>query len=150
MFAISPGRAVTDRPTAEKMAGLSDLAGQWAVLLTTFRRDGTAVGTVVNLVVEGDRAFFRTYDRSGKARRLRQTSLVEVAPATWRGRRTGPSIRATARLLDGAESERAGRLIDAEHPWFQRLLVRLGHRLRRYRTLHYELRPAGGEGQAGA
>jgi hypothetical protein len=32
---------------------------QGTVRLTTFRRDGTAVGTAVHVVAEGDRAFFR-------------------------------------------------------------------------------------------
>jgi hypothetical protein len=66
---------------------------------------------------------------------------VEVAPCTWRGRRTGPAIRGTARPLSGELAERAATLIDGKHPFFQRLLVRLGHRLQRYQTLHYELIP---------
>jgi hypothetical protein len=32
----------------------------WAVLLTTYRRDGTPVSTPVNLAVEEDHAYFRT------------------------------------------------------------------------------------------
>lgn len=124
-------------PVAEPR--LAPLAAQWAVALTTFRRDGTPIRTPVNIVVDGDRAYFRTYDRSGKAKRLQRDPSVEIAPSTWRGRPTVPTLRGRARLLEGAESDRAGRLIDAKHPFFQRFLVRLGHRLQRYRTLHYEV-----------
>src|SRR5688500_10383631 len=80
---------------------LDDLATQWAVLLTTYRRDGTPVATPVNIVVDGARAYFRTYDRSGKAKRLAHDARVEVAACTWRGRRTGPAMRGTARPLSG-------------------------------------------------
>jgi len=41
---------------------------QRAVRLTTFRRDGTPVGTAVSIAVDGGRAFIRTYDRAGKAK----------------------------------------------------------------------------------
>lgn len=120
---------------------LSRFADQWAVLLTSYKRNGAPVGTPVNIVVEGDHAFVRTYDRAWKAKRMRNQPTVEIAPSTWRGRPTGPPLAATVRLLEGADAERAGRLIDRKHPFFQGVLVRLGHRLKRYRTLHFELRP---------
>jgi uncharacterized protein len=120
---------------------LARFVNQWAVRLTTFKRDGTPVGTAVNIVVDGDHAFVRSFERAWKARRMRNDPNVEIAPATWRGNPTGPAIKARARLLDGVESEQAGRLIDAKHPLFQRLLVRFGHKLLRHRTLHYEIRP---------
>ena len=51
---------------------LEPLVGQWAVLLTTYKRDGTPVGTAVNIAVEGDLAF-RTRDTAWKLRRIRIT-----------------------------------------------------------------------------
>jgi hypothetical protein len=41
---------------------LEPFVKQWAVLLTTYKRDGTPVGTAVNIAVEGDLAYFRTWD----------------------------------------------------------------------------------------
>ena len=41
---------------------LEPFVGQWAALLTTYKRDGTPVGTAVNIVVEDDHAYFRTCD----------------------------------------------------------------------------------------
>jgi len=52
---------------------LEPFVGQWAVLLTTYKRDGAPVGTAVNIVVEGDRAYFRTWDTAWKLRRIRNT-----------------------------------------------------------------------------
>ena len=68
---------------------LKPFVGQLAVLLTTYKRDGTPVGTAVNIVVEGDRAYFRTWDTAWKLRRIRNNPEVEFAPSTTRGRPTG-------------------------------------------------------------
>ena len=34
------------------------------ILLTTYKRDGTPVGTPVSIAFDGDRAFFRSYDKA--------------------------------------------------------------------------------------
>jgi PPOX class probable F420-dependent enzyme len=110
-----------------------------------YRRDGTAVGTPVNVMVDGDRAFFRTYAQTWKYRRLQHRVEADLAPSTWRGCPTGPSVHASARILEGTEAERAGRLIDRKDPLFQWLLVRLLHKVLGYRTVHTELTPAASE-----
>lgn len=124
---------------------LEPFVKQWAVLLTTYRRDGTPIGTPVNIAVDGDRAFVRTFDTAWKLKRIRnRPEEVEVAPSTWRGRPTGSAIRARARVLEGEESAYAGRLLARKHPILQRLLVPLIHRLRGNETVHIELRPLDG------
>ena len=120
------------------------LTRRWAAKLTTFRRDGTPVTTLVNVAVEGDRAYFRTFAESGKFKRLRNDPSVAVVPSTFSGEPLGPPIRADARLLDGHEASHAAQLIDRKHPFFQGVLVRLAHRLRGYTTRHFELRPTTG------
>jgi len=120
---------------------LEPFVRQRAVLLTTYRRDGTPVGTPVNIAVEGDRAFFRTYNRAWKAKRIRNNPNVEIAPSTMRGKPTGPSIRAKARLLSADEAKIAAKAIARKHRILQGILVPLSHRLARYKTLHYELTP---------
>jgi hypothetical protein len=109
--------------------------------LTTHARDGTPVGTAINVVVEGTRAYFRTHDQSWKFKRLRGNPDVEIAPATLIGHPVTAAIRARARLLDGAEDEHAADIIDRQHPVFQGLVVRLSHRLLGYTTRHFELTP---------
>ena len=123
---------------------LESFVGQWAVLLTTYKRDGTPIGTPVNIAVDGNRAFVRTFDTAWKLKRIHNNPEVEIAPSTWRGRPTGPAIRAHARLLEGEESAYAGRLLVRKHPILHRILVPLVHRLRGNETVHIELRPLDG------
>lgn len=122
--------------------GLAQFAHQGTVLLTTFRRDGSPIGTPVNIAVEGDHAYIRTWDTAWKLRRMRNNPLVEVAPSTLRGTPTGPAIQARARILDGAESQHAAQLLGQKHPFLHGFLVPLVHRLRGNKTMHVELRPA--------
>ena len=120
---------------------LEPFVGPWAVLLTTYKRDGTPVGTAVNIVVEGDRAYFRTWDTAWKLRRIRNNPEVEFAPSPACGRPTAPAIVARATVLEGEESSRAGRLLASKYPALHRLLVPLVHRLRGNKTMHVELAP---------
>lgn len=110
-------------------------------LLTTYKRDGTAVATPVTIAVDGDRAFVRTWDTAWKARRMRNNPNVLVAPSTMRGRPVGPAIAARSRLLSGDEATRAARAIARRQRFLQGILVPLTHRIARYRTVHYELSP---------
>lgn len=120
---------------------LEPFVRQWAVLLTTYRRDGTPVGTPVSIAVDEDRAFVRTWDTAGKFKRIRNNPEVEVAPSTVLGRPTGPAIRARARVLKGDESARAARYLARKHPVPHGLLVPAVHRLRGNETVHLELTP---------
>jgi PPOX class probable F420-dependent enzyme len=109
------------------------------ILLTTYKRDGTAVGTPVSIAFDGDRAFFRSYDKAWKTRRLRHDPRVQVAPATMRGKPTGAAIQARATLLEGEQARAAAKALARRHRVLQAVLVPAAHRLLRYRTMHYEL-----------
>lgn len=121
------------------MQALRAFVEQKTVLLTTYRRDGSPVGTPVHVVVADGRMYFRTYDRSWKVRRIANNPEVEVAPSTTLGAATGPAMRGRARLLTDAEAGRVRRLLRRKYPLLQGLTVPLAHRIRRYRTLHYEI-----------
>lgn len=114
---------------------------QKTILLTSYRRDGTAVATPVSIAFEGDRAFFRTWDTAWKAKRLRNNPNVEIAPSTLRGKPIGPAILARTRLLVGQEEAQARRALARRHPVLHGLLVPVAHRLMRYKTIHLELVP---------
>jgi PPOX class probable F420-dependent enzyme len=120
---------------------LAPFVDQKTVVLTSFRRDGTGVPTAVNIAVDGDRAFAKTFAASGKYKRIRRDPHVTVAPSDFRGRPTGPAIPMTARFVEGADHDLARRLIEGKHPIFQRIFVRLGHKLRGDTTVFMELRP---------
>ncbi len=120
---------------------LEPFVRQWAVLLTTYRRDGTPVGTPVNIAVDEDHAFVRTWDTAWKLKRVRNNPEVEVAPSTARGKPTGPATHAHARVLENGESALAGRKIAQKYPLLHGFLIPLIHRLRRNKTMHIELVP---------
>src|SRR5215203_3142354 len=86
---------------AQDSVSLAPLVRQKTVLLTTFRRDGRPVGTPVSIAVEGDRAFVRTWDTSGKMKRIRNNPEVNIAPSTTLGTPIGPALPAQARILTG-------------------------------------------------
>jgi len=109
------------------------------ILLTTYKRDGTPVQTPVSIAFDGDRAFFRSYHKAWKTKRLRNNPHVEVAASTLRGERTGPLIRARATLLAGDQARIAAKALARRHRLLQAVLVPLAHRLLRYQTMHYEL-----------
>ena len=115
-----------------------ELARHKTVLLQTRKRDGTWVGTPVSIVNDGDRLFFRSYDASGKAKRLRNFPEVRVAPSTVRGRPTGPATGGHARLLDGGEAEHARELLAGRYPLLHGRLVPAMHRRKGWTTRHYE------------
>jgi PPOX class probable F420-dependent enzyme len=118
------------------------LDAEKVVLLQTRKRDGSWVDTAVNIAVRGDHAYFRTYGKASKNKRLRNFPEVQIRPCTWSGKPTaGPTMTARARQLSGEESEAAGRLIDGKYPLLQHRLVRLAHKIMRTPTLHYELTP---------
>jgi uncharacterized protein len=123
------------------MPAFDNLTKRRTALLTTYKRDGTAVATPVTIAVDGDRAYVRTWDTAWKAKRMRNNPAVLVAPSTVRGRVTGATIGARSRLLEGEEAKHAARALAHRQPLLQGLLVPVYHRLMRYRTLHYELTP---------
>jgi uncharacterized protein len=114
---------------------------QKAALLTTYRRSGEPVGTPVNVAVEGDHIFFRTWDTTGKFKRLRNNTMVELVPSTFRGKPTGLPIRARGRILSGTESEHAAKLLGHKYPILHGFLIPRLHRLQGNTTVHVELTP---------
>jgi uncharacterized protein len=119
----------------------NQFVNQRTVLLTTYRRDGTPVGTPVNIVIDGERAFVRTFDTAWKLKRIRKNPRVEIAPSTVRGKPTGSAIGARARVLGGSESAHASQALNKKHPILHGVLVPLVHRLQRHETVHIELMP---------
>jgi hypothetical protein len=128
---------------ANKQLGgyFATLSASKYMLLTTFRRDGRAVATPVHVVAEADNIFFRTWDVSGKAKRLRHTATVEVAPCSSRGRSRGAAVRARAVLLDGEASEQAARVLANKHPVLHGRLIPWYHRRRGWATQQYRIDP---------
>ena len=115
------------------------LAGPEEAKSIRARKDGTPVGTPVNIVFRGDHAYFRTYDKAYKTKRMARNPQVEVAPSTYSGKATGPAVQGRVRLLSEEEAKPVRRLLARKHRFQQGFAVPLFHRVKRYKTLHYEL-----------
>jgi hypothetical protein len=88
------------------------------ILLTTFRRDGTAVATPVWAVkLDDERIGFWTSSGSGKAKRLAHTERVTVTACDARGRVSAGAevVDATARLVTGSELEEIRKRVVAKY-----------------------------------
>jgi len=123
-------------------AAFAPISNAKTILLTTYKRDGTPVATPVSVAFDGGRAFFRSYDQAWKTKRLRNNAHVEIAPATLRGKPTGPAVAARATLLTGAQAQFAARALGRRHRVLQAVLVPFAHRIMHYQTMHYELERA--------
>lgn len=111
----------------------------WAMMLHTRKRDGSWIGTPVNVAVDGDRAYFGTPASAAKVKRLRNFADVAIAPSTPRGTPTGSFVGARARLLRGDEAIAASRLLRRKYRFVHSILVPLELRIRRTKGLLYEL-----------
>jgi hypothetical protein len=86
----------------------SSIANERYVLFTSFKRDGSGVGTAVWISPFGDgRACFTTGGDSAKVKRLRNNARVTLQVCDYKGRtKPGtPVIEATARVVTGADCE---------------------------------------------
>lgn len=88
-----------------------ELARARAMLLTTFKRDGTPVSSPVWFVIRDGAIWISTNSSSGKAKRLRRDSRVQFAPCTQRGRATGPTYEGRARFMTPDETRAAFRAL---------------------------------------
>ncbi len=104
------------------------LEGHRYANLTTFRRTGEGVETPVWFAVVDGAAYVFTGRDSGKVKRIRNNSCVELAPSDARGRVKGASLKATARILQPSEEDSADRALWEKYTWQYRgfnLLLRL-------------------------
>ncbi len=83
--------------------------------LTTFRRTGEAVPTVVWFVAHAGKLYVRTARSSGKVKRIRHTDRVLVAPASVLGHQRGLTVVGHARVLPQLEATAFETLIDAKY-----------------------------------
>ena len=74
------------------------------ISLGTFRKNGQCVATPVWFADDGNRLYVVTNNRSGKVKRLRNSSLCRIAPCTFSGTVTGNWQDTTASLLSSEEA----------------------------------------------
>lgn len=112
---------------------LETLADGKYLLLTTYRKNGTAVPTPVWVVRDGDALGVWSAADAWKVKRVRNRADVLVGPCDVRGNPTGGSVPGRAEVLDDAGTERYRKLLARKYGITGRLVL-LGSRLRRGRT----------------
>lgn len=112
------------------VTSLDALAAGKYLLITTYRKNGTAVPTPVWVVRDGDALGIWTVAGSWKVKRIRNRADVLVGPCDLRGNPTGDSVPGRAEILDAAGSAHYRRLITRKYGVLGRLTL-LGSRLRR-------------------
>jgi PPOX class probable F420-dependent enzyme len=127
---------VVSSPKGEPDYQPSNASGELSALLDykkylnleTYRRNGAGVRTPVWFAAgpkDYSRAGFPkfyvyTIADSGKAKRVRRSSVVRIAPCDMRGKVTGPWTNALAEVVTGEEFELGMRLLDRKYfPWKQ-------------------------------
>jgi hypothetical protein len=130
-------------------AGLAALNGKKYLNLETYRKSGKGVRTPVwfaaapadTATANIPKLYVYTTADSGKAKRIRQNSVVKIAPCDARGNVTGQWIDARAEIVGSEEFVRGMQLINRKYcPWKQ--ILDLSARLfRRHERIMLVIRP---------
>ena len=81
-----------------------DLAKHQFISLNTFRKDGSPVSTPVTFAQHNNKLYVVTGSTSGKIKRLRWTSRVELSPCDSKGNLLGATFSGWARILSRDEA----------------------------------------------
>jgi uncharacterized protein len=111
---------------------LDTLAKSPYAMVTTFRKDGRAVGTPVWIVPYENGLAIWTVATFGKVKRIRRNPRVTVATCDLRGDNVGPAAEGTARILDDAGTEAVREALRRKYGMWARVTL-WGSRIRRGR-----------------
>jgi PPOX class probable F420-dependent enzyme len=114
------------------------------VMLTTFRKDGTPVGTPVWAAADQGKLYVWTVTDSWKVKRLRRNPAVRVQACDARGKKlSGPVIEGTGRVLDAAGTEEVRILLKRKYKLLAWVAL-VGSTIRRGKagTVGIEITPA--------
>ncbi len=103
--------------TTSLEAPFEALRGHGFMQLTTFRKSGDAVATVVWFAEDGGRLYITTASNSGKVKRLRHTPRARVAPRSPWGAISGPEVDAVARILPPEQHAHAVAALRRKYGW---------------------------------
>jgi uncharacterized protein len=108
------------RQTEASLPIPTEIRGQKHICLTTFRKSGVAVPTPVWFSEANGKLYVKTRNDSGKYKRIRNNSRVQIAPCTMRGKITGPQFDASARILPPEDWPPAQNTMERKY-WLTRL-----------------------------
>ena len=96
---------------------IDDLAQERFISLKTYRRTGEAVATPVWFAVVDGALVAGTFSTSGKVKRLKHTSKVQVAPCNFRGLVKSTYLEAIADFGDSTQSHEAAAALEEKYGW---------------------------------
>jgi PPOX class probable F420-dependent enzyme len=79
---------------------MANLADEQFVSITTFRKDGSAVGAPVWAVGAAGQLYIWTGEDTWKVKRIRNNPAVTIAPCTRFGKVTGPAVAGRAAIVE--------------------------------------------------
>jgi uncharacterized protein len=95
---------------------LTQFADQKYLNLETFRKNGESLKTPVWFVQDGEKLYVRTVNTSGKVKRVRNNSQVNVMPCGEAGEPLGTWVPAQAgEMTDAATAELVRKLLVAKY-----------------------------------
>ncbi len=100
------------------------------VLLTSFRKDGTPVGTALWAALDDGKLYVWTVTDSWKVKRIRRNPQVTLQPCDRSGKPHGAVVKGAAQILDGAAADRVRGLIRSKYSLLGWLII-TGSTLRR-------------------
>jgi uncharacterized protein len=125
--------------------GWQELEGKRYLNLETYRKTGKGVRTPVWFAAvpdNGPKLYVYSTADSGKAKRIRRTGVVKIAPCNARGEVTGAWIAARAEIVGGEAFGYGMQLLNRKYwPWKQ--ILDLSARLiPRHQRVMIAIRPA--------
>ncbi len=109
----------------------NELGASKFALLTTYKKDGTPVGTPVWVAPDGDRIVVWTNPKTWKVKRIRRNPEVTLQVSDARGRPKGDEVFAgTATILDADSTQRVRDLVGREYGLIGTLVIKLHKRFR--------------------
>jgi uncharacterized protein len=116
------------------MAQFDNLQKQQYINIETFRKSGEGVRTPVWFVQEGEVVYVHTIADSGKVKRIRRESNVNIAPCKMDGTVVGDWVPASAReLFDEESNQKVDKLLDKKYGLMKKLF---GFSLSKKKTKH--------------
>ena len=87
------------------------------ISLMTYRRSGDGVATPVWFAMDGSQIVVGTFANAGKAKRLRHTEQVQIAPCNFRGLVRGSYVPGVASFIDPTEAILASAALSDKYDW---------------------------------
>ena len=118
------------------MDSVNQFTRQKYLNLETFRRSGEGMKTPVWFTQEGEILYVRTVANSGKVKRVRNNSRVNIAPCRMDGSITGEWVPAHAReIIDPEIDSKVDELLDKKYGLVKKILSRRSAKENRQDTI---------------